>query len=117
MVVRQGDVVWVDLPRSEGSAPSGRRPAVVLQSDRFNRSAINTIVVVAVTSSLRLAALPGNVRLARGEAGVSRASVVNVSQIATIDRAAAVERLGSVSAKRLREIWEGVRLVIEPQTA
>ena len=113
-MIHQGDVVWVELPRASGSVPSKRRPAVVLQSDRFNRSALNTVVVAAVTSNLRLAALPGNVRLARGEAGLPRASVVNVTQLATIDRSAATERIGQVTLRRVRQIWEGVRLVLEP---
>lgn len=71
-------------------------------------------MVAAVTSNLRYAALPGNVRLARGEAGLPVASVVNVTQIATVDRADLRGRLGHVSGRRLAEIWEGVRLVLAP---
>ena len=117
MVIEQGDVVWVDFPPARGSAPAGRRPAVVLQHDRFNRSALQTTVVLAITSNLKYAALPGNVRLRRGEAGLPRASVVNVTQIATIDRAQIGARLGRVSRPRLLEIWEGVRLVVAPPGA
>jgi mRNA interferase MazF len=90
---------------------------VVLQHDRFNRSQIRTLVVAAVTSNLRLAAMPGNVRLTRGEAGLPRASVVNVTQIATIDRDQVVGRCGAVSSERLARIWAGVRLVLEPAAA
>ncbi|HVY62901.1 MAG TPA: type II toxin-antitoxin system PemK/MazF family toxin [Planctomycetota bacterium] len=117
MVIAQGDVVWVDLPPPRGSEPAGRRPAVVLQHDRLNRSQINTTVVVAVTSNLKYAALPGNVRLRKGEAGLPRPSVVNVTQIATIDRGAVLAKAGTLSAQRLAEVWEGVRLVIEPRPA
>jgi mRNA interferase MazF len=114
MVIEQGDVAWVILPPARGSAPAGRRPAVVLQHDRFNRTRIATTVVAAITSNLRLAALPGNVRLARGEAGLPRPSVVNVTQIATVDRADLVGRIGHLSRARLSEVWRGVVLVLAP---
>jgi len=87
-VIRQGEVYWLHFGAAEGSAPAGRRPALVVQHDRFNRSTISTTVVAAITSHLRLGAMPGNVRLRRGEAGLPHASVVNVSQIRTIDRIA-----------------------------
>jgi mRNA interferase MazF len=115
MVISQGDVVWVDLPPPRGSAPAGRRPALVLQHDRFNRTKLNTIVVAAITSNLKYAALPGNVRLRRGEAGLPRASVVNVTQIATVDRGQIGARLGEVAPARLREVWDGVMLVLAPE--
>jgi mRNA interferase MazF len=114
MVIQQGDVVWVDLQGGRGSAPAGRRPALVLQHDRFNRSRLNTAVVVAITSRLKYEGFPGNVRLRRWEAGLSRPSVVNVTQIATVDRAFIRGKLGRLSSERLREIWTGVRLVLEP---
>jgi mRNA interferase MazF len=114
MVIQQGDVVWVDFPPPRGSEPARRRPAVVLQHDRFNRSRLQTAVVVAITSNLKYSALPGNVRLRKGEAGLSKPSVVNVSQISTIDRAFIAQVIGHLSPARLRDIWYGVRLVIEP---
>ena len=114
MVVAQGDVLWVELPPPAGSR---RRPAVVLQHDRFNRSRLRTLVVAAVTSNLRLAAMPGNVRLARGEGGLPRPSVVNVTQIATIDREQVLGRAGTLTAARLANVWDGVRLVLEPRAS
>ena len=114
MVITQGDVVWVELPRARGSEPSGRRPVVVLQHERFNRTRLATVVVVAITSKLKYAGLPGNVRLRRGEAGLPRASVVNVTQVATVDRALVGARIGSLSRGRLADVWAGVRLVCEP---
>ena len=89
----------------------------MVQHDRFNRSAIRTTVVAAVTSNLRLAAMPGNVRLRKGEANLSRPSVVNVSQILTIDRARLAERVGTLGAEeRVRDVLEGLALLlgIEP---
>jgi mRNA interferase MazF len=88
MVIRQGDVFWLHF-QGTGSKPDGRRPAVVVQHDRFNRSAISTSVVAAITSNVRLAAMPGNVRLRKGEANLARPCVVNVSPLGTVDRGAA----------------------------
>jgi len=114
VVIQQGDVFWVTFPPARGSRPAGRRPAMVLQNERFNGSRIATAVVAAITSNLRYAALPGNVRLARGEAGVPRPSVVNVTQIATVDRSDLAEKLGHLSSARVREVWDGVQLVLAP---
>jgi len=115
MVIQQGDVLWIDLPPPSGSSPAGRRPAVVLQHDRLNRSRLQTTVVVSVTSNLKYAALPGNVRLRKGEAGLPRPSVVNVTQISTIDRQHVVSKAGRLSPRRLAEVWRGVLLVLEPE--
>jgi len=112
-VIQQGGVYWVSFAGARGSEPWGRRPALVLQHDRFNRSRLNTVVVVAITSNLRYATLPGNVRLRKGEANLSRPSVVNVTQIQTIDRAYLRERIGALPRHLLRRVWEGARLVLE----
>lgn len=114
MVIQQGDVVWVRFPPARGSAPAGRRPALVLQHDRFNRTRLNTAVVVAITSNLKYGGLPGNVRLLKGEGGLRRPSVVNVTQVATIDRSDIDSVAGRLSRHRLAEVWDGVRLVLEP---
>ena len=114
MVIQQGDVVWVRFPPSRGSAPAGRRPAVVLQHDRFNRTRLNTAIVVAITSNLRYGGLPGSVRLPKREGGLPSPSVINVTQIATVDRADIDSVAGRLSRRRLAEVWDGIRLVIEP---
>ena len=113
MVIHQGDVYWVSFPNGRGSEPWGRRPALVLQHDRFNQSRLNTVVVVAITSSLRYATLPGNVRLRRGEAHLPKPCVVNVTQVQTLDRTYLQERIGTLSRRVLRQVWEGIRLVME----
>ena len=114
MVIQQGDIVWVRFPPARGSAPARRRPAVVLQHDRFNRTRLNTAIVAAITSNLKYGALPGNVRLPKGGGGLPRPSVVNVTQIATVDRADIDSVAGRLSRQRLAELWDGIRLVIEP---
>lgn len=86
----------------------------MIQHDRFNRTAINTVVVVAITSQLKYAELPGNVRLRRGEGGLPKSSVVNVTQIATIDLDDVDGKLGTLSKERILSVWDGVRLVLDP---
>ena len=115
MVVEQGDVFWVELGDPSGSGPGYRHPHVVIQNNVFNQSRIRTVVVCAITSNVRLAAAPGNVRLPRGEANLPKASVVNVSQLYTVDRTDLVEKIGSLSPARMDQVLEGVRLLIEPR--
>jgi len=114
-VIRQGDVFWVDAGDPIGSSPGFRRPYVVIQNNVFNASCIGTVVLCALTTNLRRADAPGNVSLQEEEANLPRASVVNVSQILTVDKTALVERIGALSARRVREILEGVWLVVEPR--
>ena len=116
-MIRQGDVYWLEFGTADDSSPAGRRPALVVQHDRFNRSAIATTVVVAITSNLRLALMPGNVRLPRGEAGLPRPSVVNVSQIRTIDRTKLRERAGALRVPKLREVLAGLALLLGTEPA
>jgi mRNA interferase MazF len=108
--MRQGEVYWLKL-EGRGSEPAGRRPVLVVQHDRFNRSAIRTAVVAAVTSNLRLARMPGNVRLRKGEAGLPRPSVVNVSQLRTVERSRLQEPLGQLGPRSLRLVLEGLDLL------
>lgn len=108
--MRQGEVYWLHSGGA-GSEASGRRPALVVQHDRFNRSRIQTTVVAAVTSNLLLAGMPGNVRLRKGEANLPRASVVNVTQLRTVDRDRLTDRAGSLSPARVQEVLRGLALV------
>src|SRR5205085_7845138 len=112
MVIRQGAVVWVDFGQPTGSAPGYQHPAMVLQCDSFNASAINTLVVVLITSTLRLEHIPGNIRLAKGEANLFKPSVVNVTQIATIDRQQVAGKIGTVSRRRVLEVIAGVGVMM-----
>ena len=115
MLIRQGDVFWVDLGEPSCSGPGYRHPHVVIQNNVFNLSRINTVVVCAVTSNLKRAEAPGNVLLERQEANLPRQSVVNVSQIFTVDKGDLVEKIGTLSPHRVHEILSGVLLLIEPR--
>lgn len=113
MVIRHGDLVWVRFPPPRGSEPAGRRPALVIQGDPFNASRIATVLVAAVTSNLRYEELPGNVRLLKGEAGIPKPSVINLSQLHSIDRAFVESRIGSLAAEKLAAVRAGLRLVLD----
>ena len=115
MVIDQGDVFWVDLDDPSGSEPGYRHPHVVIQNNVFNHSRINTVVVCPLTSNLTRAKAPGNVLLDEGEANLPKQSVVNVSQIFTVDKKSLSEKTGTLSRRRVRQILAGVRLVIEPR--
>jgi len=84
--VRRGEIWWASLPDPSGSEPGFRRPVLLVSSDSYNKSAIRTVVVAAITSNLRLADAPGNVRLGKRESGLPKPSVVNVSQLLTLDK-------------------------------
>ena len=114
-MIRQGEVYWVDLGEPIGSGPGYRHPHVVIQNDVFNASRIGTVLVCALTSNLRRAEAPGNVLLEEGEGGLPKRSVVNVSQVFTVDKGQLAERMGVLSAGRLRQVLDGIYLVLEPR--
>jgi len=115
MVINQGDVYWVDLGEPSGSEPGYKHPHVVVQNNLFNRSQIRTVIVLALTSNLKRVNAPGNVLLDKGEANLPKQSVVNVSQVFTVDKSQLDEYIGTLSSKRVREVLNGVKLVIEPR--
>ena len=110
--MKRGEVWWADMPQPTASEPGFRRPVLILQSDDFNRSRINTIIAAVITSNTKLAAAPGNVFLSKRSVKLGRESVVNVSQIVTLDRSFLTERSGRLSAPKIREVEEGIRLVL-----
>jgi len=115
VVINQGDVYWIDLGEPSGYEPGYRHPHVVIQNNLFNRSQIRTVIVLALTSNLKRADVPGNVLLENGEANLPRQSVANVSQVFTVDKSQLDEYIGTLSSRRVREILNGIRLVIEPR--
>jgi mRNA interferase MazF len=115
MVVRQGDIYWVELDEPLGSEPGYRHPHIVIQNNVFNESRINTVVVCVLSSNLKRAEIPGNVLLEKGEAHLPKESVVIVSQIYTVDKRQLDELIGSVSFRKLSQILDGVKLVIDPK--
>lgn len=109
----RGDVWWANLPDPNGAAAGYRRPVVIIQADAFTQSRIATVIIAAITSNLRLATAPGNVFLPATESGLPRDSVINVSQIITLDKTVLDEYIGRLTAQTLTHIDEGIRLVLD----
>ena len=110
--MKRGEVWWASLPALTGSGPGFRRPVLVIQSDPFNQSRIATVVTAVITSNLALADAPGNVRLGRSESGLAKPSIVNVSQIVTLDRQLLGQKVRAIPGAVMRQVDEGLRLVL-----
>ena len=112
MVISQGEVWWAELPEPTGSGPGFRRPVVVVQGDALNRSRIATVVCVPLTSNIRWAEAPGNVRLSARHTGLPKDSVANVSQIVTLDKTLLTERVGKLPRAKLQLVLSGINVVL-----
>ena len=107
----RGEIWWASLPNPQGSGPGFRRPVLVVQVDPFNESRIRTVVVAAVSSNVRLAEAPGNVLLNEDESKLPRNSVINVSQILTVDKSFLTEQVSVLEADVMSSVDAGLRLV------
>jgi len=113
MVVARGQIWWVDLQDPSGSEPGYRRPILIIQSNRFARSALNTLTVCIFTTNLELAEAPGNILVPHQESGLPKDSVLNVSQLYTIDKASLGEFVGELSPEYLFAVDQGLRLALD----
>jgi len=114
-VINQGDIYWIDLDEPEGSEPGYRHPHVIVQNNLFNCSQIRTVLVCPLTTNLKRANAPGNVLLDTKESNLLKQSVVNVSQVFTVDKTQLDEYVGTLSARRMVEILNGIKLVLDPR--
>lgn len=114
MVISQGDIFWIEFPEPSGSEPGYFHPHVVIQNNLFNQSRINTVVVCTLTSNLKRSNAPGNVTLRIGEANLPKKSVVNISQIFTVNKSDLSEKIGTLSSARISQILSGIKLLTEP---
>jgi mRNA interferase MazF len=110
--MRRGEIWWASVPDAAGSGPGFRRPYVIVSANPFNESKISTIVAVVITSNLRLADAPGNVRLPARTTGLTKPSVANVSQVITVDKTFLTERVGRVPNTAMNDIDDGLRLAL-----
>ena len=110
--MRRGEIWWASLGEPHGSAPGFRRPVLVVQSNDFNESAIRTSMCAAITSNMRLADAPGNVRVTRRVSGLPHDSVINVSQLITLDKQILTENMGRLPAQSMRDVEAGIKLVL-----
>jgi mRNA interferase MazF len=111
--IQRGEIWWADLPEPRRSEPGFRRPVLVVQADSFNRSRIQTVLVAVITSNLDLADAPGNVVVPARSSGLPRDSVVNVSQVLTLDRSFLTEHAGTLPARLQSSVDAGLRFVLQ----
>jgi mRNA interferase MazF len=110
--MKRGEVWWADMPEPSASEPGFRRPVLIIQSNEFNQSQINTIIAAAISSNMKLGLAPGNVTLTKKSVGLDRESVINVSQLITLDKSFLNDRVGKISGTKMQAVDEGVRLVL-----
>ena len=110
--MNRGEIWWASLPDAVGSSPGYRRPVLIVQSDAFNLSNIATVIVLAITTNLRLANAPGNVFLSTRQSGLPHDSVINVSQIVTVDKRFLNGPVVILSAQTMQRVEEGMRLAL-----
>ena len=111
-MVNRGEIWWAELAEPIKSQPGFRRPVLVIQSDTFNQSKISTVICAVITSNLRLSEAPGNVLLPAKTSGLSKDSVINVSQIITVDKSFLTEKIGELNQKLINKLEEGLKLVL-----
>lgn len=112
MVIGRGEIWWTDLGEPRGSSPGFMHPVLIIQSDFFNRTQINTVVAAVITTNLLLAKMPGNILLTERASGLKKESVLNVSQLFTLDRSDLLEYVGTLSERKMEQVEKGLRLVL-----
>ena len=112
MVIRRGDIWWSNLPELVGSSPGYTRPVLVVQSNRFNESAINTVVIAIISRNTTLVGSEGNVLLTKVQSNLPHDSVVNVSQLFTIDETTLRDHVGTLSEKKMTQVDNGLKKVL-----
>lgn len=111
-MIERGTIWWADLGEPRGSGPGFRRPVLIVQADAFNRSRIQTVVSVILSSNLRLLDAPGNVLVSAKLSELPKDSVANVSQVVTLDRRDLQEHAGQLDTPTMRQVEAGLRLVL-----
>lgn len=114
-MINQGDIFWIDFRAPDGSEPGYRHPHLLIQNNLFNRSRINTVLVCSLTTNMKRAGAPGNVALKKGEANLPKKSVINVTQIFTVNKSDLTQKIGTLSKERILQVLRGIRLLTEPR--
>ena len=110
--MKQAEIWWASLPEPLGSEPGGRRPVLIVSSDHFNQSAIQTVVLLVITTNLKLANMPGNVFITKEESGLPRDAVINITQITTADKSFLTERVRRLDHELFSLVKDGLRLLL-----
>ncbi|MEA1923390.1 MAG: type II toxin-antitoxin system PemK/MazF family toxin [Pseudomonadota bacterium] len=111
--MKRGEIWWAEIPDPEGSSPGYRRPMLIVQANEFNKSKINTVIAAVITTNIRLADAPGNILLSRKKSKLPKDSVINISQIVTVDKSFLTEKITALSPELIVRVDEGMRLVLQ----
>ena len=110
--MKRGEIWWASLPNAVGSGPGFKRPVLVVEANAFNDSKIATVVVAVITPNRALAEAPRNLRISKSDSGLAQASVVNVSQIITVDKSVLMARVKTLPASAMTAVEHGLKLVL-----
>ncbi len=110
--MKKGEIWWASLGEPRGSEPGFRRPVVIISSNEFNKSKIQTVIVATITSNMHLAEAPGNFKLTKKGSGLNRDSAVNISQLLTLDKSFLNEKSGKLNEKQNKLLHYGLQLVL-----
>lgn len=116
MTIRRGQIYWLDFGKPRGSGPAFERPAVIVQDNFFSQTNLRTVIVAIITTNLRLGEMDGNVLLMPRAGGLTSPSVVNVTQIYTVDKEELMELIGVVTKSEMEQINRGLKLVLSLET-
>ena len=108
----RGEIWWADLPSPRKSEPGLKRPVLILQADAFTRSEINTIICAVITSNLNLSMAPGNILLSKGDSNLPKQSVINLSQIITLDKSYFLSCVGTIPKSLINKVNSNLKLVL-----
>jgi mRNA interferase MazF len=111
-MVNRGEIWWTELSEPKKSEPGYKRPLVIIQSNSYNRSNINTAICAVITSNLKLAEAPGNILLNPKTSGLPKTSVINISQIITIDKSFLIEKVGELTNKQINRLENSLKLIL-----
>ncbi len=112
MVIERGEIWWADLPEPKGSMPGYRHPILIVQSDQFNQSNLETVIGIVVTSNMCLSHMPGNIIITPKQSGLGQDCVVNITQVVTANKSDLLEFVGTLPAAKIEQIEKGLRLVL-----
>jgi mRNA interferase MazF len=108
----RGEIWWADFGLPDGSEAGFRRPVLVVQDDAFNESRIKTIVVLPLTSNLRLLDAPGNVRVNKKDSKLDRDSVIIAAQFYALDKQKFIEKISKIKKEIMEKVENGMMLVL-----
>ena len=108
----RGELWWADFGIPFGSEPGYKRPVLIIQNDFFNRSKINTTIVIPLTTNLILADAPGNILITKNQSKLKKDSIITISQIEVIDRQRLIEKITKIDRTIIEKIENNIMFVL-----